>query len=53
MAQVPPPPDNQENFTTPGGPSGPVPVDQYVFILIGIALSIGAYLVWNKQKAFN
>lgn len=51
LAQVPPPPDNHEN-TGPGSPTN-LPVDQYVFVLIGLALSIGIYFIWNKKKAFN
>lgn len=51
LAQVPPPPDYQEN-AGPGSPSA-VPVDQYVFILFGLAIATGIYFVWNKRKAFN
>lgn len=49
LAQIPPPPDNHENT----GPGVPTPVDQYIFVLIGLALSIGIYFIWNKKKAFN
>lgn len=52
LAQVPPPPDYHEN-SGPGGQPSSLPVDQYVFILIGIALTIGMYIMWNKRKAFN
>lgn len=51
FAQVPPPPDYHEN-SGPGAPSS-LPVDQYVFFLIGMALTIGVYFIWNKRKAFN
>lgn len=50
FAQVPPPPDYHEN-ATPGAPS--LPVDQYVFYLIAIAISVGAYFIWQKRKVIN
>lgn len=51
LAQVPPPPDNHENLT-PGSSDG-LPVDQYFFVLIGLALSIGIYFIYNRKKVLN
>lgn len=49
VAQVPPPPDYEEN-SGPGSPSGPLPVDQYVFFLMGLAIIAGAYIIYYKKK---
>ena len=48
FAQVPPPPDQGEDAGGPGAPS--TPIDQYVFILLMIALMFVAYFVWNQRK---
>jgi len=51
-AQVPPPPTYQEDGAgTPGAPG--TPVDEYTFILFGIALLIGVYFVWNRRRVLN
>lgn len=51
LAQVPPPPDYHEN-AGPGAPDA-LPVDQYVFYLLGMAFVIGFYFLWNHKKLVN
>jgi len=48
LAQVPPPPD-YHGTGTPGAPSA-LPVDQYVFCLIAMAVTGGIYLLRRKPK---
>lgn len=51
LAQVPPPPDYHEN-AGPGAPSS-LPVDQYVFYLLGVAIVAGVYVIYAKRKTAN
>lgn len=51
LAQVPPPPDYHEN-AVPGAPSA-LPVDQYLYYLIGVALTIAIYFIWKRKKLIN
>lgn len=49
LAQVPPPPDYHGNGT-PGAPGGPLPLDQYQFCLIAIAVIAGIYFIMKRKK---
>lgn len=52
LAQVPPPPDNHENASGPGAPSA-LPIDNFSIVLLGIAMVIGIYFLWNRRKIVN
>ena len=48
FAQVPPTPEQGEDAFTPGAPS--TPIDQYLIVLLIVAIVFAGYLLWNQKK---